>query len=95
MLETIQRDMLDRARAAMDANTRVAQSYGEFKQIMETQRGFILAGWCGDPACEQAIKNETGATVRCIPLGPLGDESGPCVYDGRPGRRRAVFARAY
>jgi len=94
-LETIQRDLLARARAAMEANTRLADSYEQLKQTIETRRGFVLAGWCGDPACEAAIKAETGATVRCIPLGDLGNVPGRCVYDGKPSSRRAVFARAY
>ncbi len=95
MLETIQRDMLARARRSMEDNTRTVESYDEFKAIMEGQRGFILAQWCGDAGCEQAIKADTGATIRCIPLDSLGDEPGGCVYDGRPSPRRAIFARAY
>jgi prolyl-tRNA synthetase len=94
-LETIQRDLLRRARAFLEANIRPAASFDEFKQIMETTRGFILAQWCGDPSCEAAIKAETGATIRCIPLSDLGNEPGQCVYDGRPSPRRVLFARAY
>jgi prolyl-tRNA synthetase len=94
-LAAIQRDLLDRAREARQSNTHTVESYDDFKRIIETSRGFILAHWCGGATCEQTIKADTGATVRCIPLEGWGDGPGSCICDGKPSPRRAVFARAY
>ena len=59
-----------------------------------TKRGFILAGWNGDPAVEARIKEETKATIRCIPLDGE-EEPGTCIKTGQPSARRVLFARAY
>ncbi|HXP22761.1 MAG TPA: hypothetical protein VN807_01425, partial [Candidatus Sulfotelmatobacter sp.] len=82
------------------ANTHETKTYEEFKKAVES--GFAYARWCGDAECEAAIKEETRATMRCIPLEPdavLGDVSaggpGTCVHCGKPATARAIFARAY
>lgn len=93
-LGEIQRTMLDRARAARDAETRRADTFTELREAMAGPRGFILAHWCGEAACEDKIKNETGATIRCIPFEPNA-ETGACIVDGRPSAQRVLFARAY
>ncbi len=92
LLAEIQADMYRKALAFREENTVEPADYGEFKEAVA--RGFALAWWCGDGACEAAIKEETTATIRCIPLHQEPGE-GACIYCGRPARERAVFARAY
>ncbi|MCR5149448.1 MAG: proline--tRNA ligase [Eubacterium sp.] len=94
LLETIQKDMLERARAHRDANTHTAKSWDEFKDIIENRQGFIKAMWCGETECEEAIKAETGASTRCMPFEQecLGDT---CVHCGKPAKKMVYFGRAY
>ncbi len=94
LLTRLQSELLDRARAFLAANTRHVATYDEFKAVMAEQRGFLVAGWCRDAACEAAIKEETKATVRCIPQEgePV---AGTCIRCGRPSPRPAYFAQAY
>jgi prolyl-tRNA synthetase len=73
--------------------TRV-DSYDDFKKVLDGKAGFVLAHWDGTKETEAAIKEETKATIRCIPL-DAADESGTCVYSGKPSARRVLFARAY
>ncbi len=92
ILDGIQKDLLERARTFVAANTTRVRTYDEFKQVMAEKRGFIVAGWNGDPAVEARIKDETKATIRVIPMGePL---EAPCVVTGEKGRE-VVFAQAY
>jgi prolyl-tRNA synthetase len=92
LLDGMQKDLLERARAFVAANTTRVATYDEFKQVMADKRGFIVAGWNGDPAIEARIKEETKATIRVIPLGePI---EAPCVVTGQKGRE-VVFAQAY
>jgi prolyl-tRNA synthetase len=92
ILDGMQKDLLERARAFVAANTTRVASYDEFKQVMAEKRGFIVAGWNGDPAVEAQIKDETKATIRVIPMGePV---EAPCVVTGQKGRE-VVFAQAY
>jgi len=100
LLDEIQTALLTRARDFRDANTKEPKNYDEFKAAVEN--GFALAFWCGDPECEAKIKEETKATMRCIPidqdavLGSGGQApTGRCVYCGKPAKERAIFARAY
>ena len=83
--------MLFRSRTA---NTHRVDTYDEFRRVLEEQGGFLMAPWCGDPACERQINEETGATIRVIPA-DAPDEAGVCMIDGQPSERRALFARAY
>ncbi|MGN0243614.1 MAG: proline--tRNA ligase [Lachnospiraceae bacterium] len=94
MLEQMQSDMLERARAHRDAHTFVAHDYDEFKEYIGAQKGFVKAMWCGDRACEEAIKEETGATTRCMPFEQehLGDV---CVHCGKPAKTMVYFGKAY
>jgi prolyl-tRNA synthetase len=96
LLEEIQAELLTQARRFLAANIRDAANYAEFKDILETKRGFVRAAWCGRDACEARIKAETMATIRVIPI----DENEaatdkPCVACGAPGQALAYFARAY
>ena len=96
LLDELQRAIADKARQFRAENTREASSYDEFKRLIETRRGFVFAGWDGDPATEARIKEETKATIRCIPLeGGEPTDGLRCVLTGRPARHRVLFARAY
>ena len=94
LLETIQQAIFDKALAYRDANTHQADSYDEFKDILDSKGGFIYAHWDGTSETEEKIKEETKATIRCIPLDAV-EEEGTCIYSGKPSNRRVVFARAY
>jgi len=91
-LRDIHTSLYARALAFRQANTFDPQDYEEFKQVME--KGWAISRWCGDPACEAAIKEDTKATTRCIPLEQPGGE-GRCIRCGQPATEVAVFARAY
>jgi prolyl-tRNA synthetase len=96
LLDELQRAIADKARQFRAENTHEASSYDELKRLIETRRGFVLAGWDGDPETEARIKEETKATIRCIPLeGGEPVDGLRCVLTGRPARHRVLFARAY
>jgi len=96
LLGEIQAGLLAAARTFLEANIRDAANYGCFKDILENQRGFIRAPWCGGEDCEDRIKTETMATIRVIPLDEAeGKTEGVCACCGRPGKVVAYFARAY
>jgi prolyl-tRNA synthetase len=92
LLSEIQQSLHDKALAFRKANTHDAKTYDELKAAVET--GFAFSYWCGSAECEAKIKDETRATMRCIPLDQTGTP-GQCVYCGKPARERAIFARAY
>jgi prolyl-tRNA synthetase len=92
MLETVQKALYDRALAFREANTVAPKDYEEFKAAVE--KGFANSYWCGSAPCEQSIKDETKATMRCIPLDQTPSE-GRCIYCGQPAKEKAFFARAY
>jgi prolyl-tRNA synthetase len=94
LLEEIQKNLFDEALKRREAATRSIDTYDEFKQVIESPGGFLKSHWCGSADCETKVKNETKATIRCIPLeGP--EEKGACLACGQPSIRRVVFARAY
>jgi prolyl-tRNA synthetase len=94
LLAEIQRNLLARARKFRDDNTSEAGSWSEFTAAMAGRPGFVIAPWCGDADCEAAIKAETQATLRNIPLNsPRID--GSCVRCGKPAHVKAWFAKAY
>src|SRR5690606_12735087 len=94
LLATIQGDLLARARAFRDERTHEANDWDEFRALMEGRPGFVIASWCGEAECEAAIKAETQATLRNIPLGSPRVE-GTCVRCGRPSSVKPWFAKAY
>ncbi len=94
LLDDIQHTLFQRALTFREENTRKADNWEEFLQILDEKGGFILAHWDGTAETEQKIKEETKATIRCIPLGD-NKEPGKCVYTGNPSASRVVFARAY
>jgi prolyl-tRNA synthetase len=94
MLDDIQKSMYQKALSLRQNMTTSVDTFDEFKKTLDDKRGFILAHWDGTPETEAAIKDETKATVRCIPLDSK-LEDGLCVYSGRPSKQRVLFARAY
>lgn len=94
MLEQIQGNIFLKARDFLNLNTNRADSYEEFKDILGKKGGFILAHWDGTKETEEKIKNETKATIRCIPLNAP-SEKGKCIYSGKDSSRRVLFATAY
>jgi len=94
LLEQIQDNLFKKALSFREQNTRKADTWEEFKDIIENKAGFVSAHWDGTTETEDAIKNETKATIRCIPLNNPKEE-GKCIYTGKPSTQRALFARAY
>jgi len=94
LLEDIQQNLFSRAKKFLEDHITTVTTYEEFKRVLREKGGFIRAGWCTDPECEMRIKDETGATIRLI---PLEEEEPPsnCVYCGREAKVVAYFARAY
>ena len=94
LLQQIQRDLYQRALDFREANTRTAKSYGEFKEILDQEGGFIRAHWNGTREVEELIKNETKATIRCVPLNDQ-PEAGRCILTGERSEQEVIFAIAY
>lgn len=94
LLNEMQKTLFAKAKAFLDENTREATSFDEFKTIMNSTRGFIKAFWCEDAECENAIKKETKASTRCLPLDAK-EENGTCIYCGKAAVHRWLFAQAY
>lgn len=94
ILDTMQKDMLERARAHRESHTFEATNYDQFKDIIANQPGFVKAMWCGDEACERKIKEETTATSRCMPFKQehLSDH---CVCCGKPAKSMVYWGKAY
>ena len=94
LLEEIQQNIYDKAKAFRDANITEVNSWEEFVKVLDEKGGFVSAHWDGTPETEDAIKEKTKATVRCIPLNNK-QEEGRCVLTGKPSKERVLFARAY
>jgi prolyl-tRNA synthetase len=94
LLDNIQQDLYDRAFRFREEHTTLADSYDEFKTILDEKGGFVLAHWDGTAETEALIKNETRATIRCIPL-DRANEDGVDMVTGKPSAGRVLFARAY
>jgi prolyl-tRNA synthetase len=96
LLNEIQKNLYEQAKAAMVANTRNFDDYAAFRKHMEGEGGggFAVVYWCGNPACETKIREETKATCRAIPLEQDG-VAGKCLVCGEPAKERAYFAKAY
>ena len=90
----IQKTLFDRAKKFQKDNITTVDSFDDFKDVLNKKGGFILAHWDGTEVTENAIKNETKATIRCIPLENK-KETGTCVYSGKPSKGRVFFAKAY
>ena len=94
LLEKIQQNIYDKALAFRNENIREANSWDEFVSLLDANAGFISAHWDGTAATEEKIKEQTKATIRCIPLNNK-QEAGVCVFSGNPSTERVLFARAY
>ena len=94
VLETMQKEMLERARAHRDAHTYTAKTMDEFKQIANEKPGFIKAMWCGCQECEDALKEEAGVTSRCIPF-QQEEITGTCIHCGKPAKHMVYWGKAY
>ncbi len=94
LLPAIQKDMYDRAKAHLDTHTFAAHNKEEFIENFKETKGFVKAMWCGDRACEDAIKEEYGVTSRCMPF-EQENLSGTCVCCGKPATKMVYWGRAY
>lgn len=94
LLDDIQSNLLNRARTYRAEHTTRVDDYATFKAVLESKGGFVLAHWDGTEETEQRIKEETKATIRCLPIEELTEE-GKCIYSGKPSSRRVIFAKAY
>jgi len=94
LLVEIQQNIYDKALKFRDESIRTVSSWEEFKELLDTKGGFISCYWDGTSETEEKIKEETKATIRCIPLDSE-ENTGVDVYSGRPGRYRVLYARAY
>ena len=94
LLEDIQTNIYQKALAYRDSHITEVNSYEEFKEVLENKGGFLSAHWDGTPETEAKIKEETQATIRCIPLDQK-EEAGTCIYSGKPSKGRVLFAKAY
>jgi len=94
LLNEIQKNIYQKALNFRKNNTHVVDNYDEFKDILDKKGGFIYAHWDGTAESEEKIKNETMATIRCIPLDSK-EEHGKCIYSGKPSNKRVLFARSY
>jgi prolyl-tRNA synthetase len=94
LLEEIQQGIYQKAFNFRKENTTEVNSWEEFKQVLEEKAGFLSAHWDGTSETEEKIKELTKATIRCIPLDQV-QESGTCVYSGKPSSGRVLFAKAY
>jgi prolyl-tRNA synthetase len=93
-LVAIQQQLLNRARSFRDAHITPADTWEEFENVLDSKTGFVAAHWDGTPETEEAIKEKTKATIRCIPLNNPA-EKGACILTGKPSTQRVLFARAY
>ncbi|RMF70309.1 MAG: proline--tRNA ligase [Calditrichaeota bacterium] len=93
-LQTIQAELLSRARAFREKNTQRCDDYDKFKKDIEDPGGFFLVHWCGQRKCEDRLQEETKATIRCIPL-QREEEEGKCLLCGEASKERVVVAKAY
>jgi prolyl-tRNA synthetase len=94
LLDEIQSSLFNRALKFREENTRKADTWAEFKSILNEKAGFILAHWDGTSETEEKIKEETKATIRAIPLDGI-EEEGKCIFSGKPSSKRVLFAKAY
>ena len=94
LLKAIQVNLLDRAKKYRAENTQTVDTYDEFKLKLEQEGGFFLAHWDGTKETEAKVKDETKATIRCIPFDQVKEE-GKCMVTGKPSVGRVIFAKAY
>jgi prolyl-tRNA synthetase len=94
LLDDIQTNIYNKALKFRNENTFYIDTWEEFVNILDNPGGFIMAHWDGTAATEEKIKEETKATIRCVPF-DTPEEEGKCIYSGKPSKRRVLFARSY
>jgi prolyl-tRNA synthetase len=94
LLAEIQNNLFNRAKAYRDSHITEVNTFAEFKEVLENKGGFLSCHWDGTIETEEKIKEETKATIRCIPL-EAKEEAGYCIYSGKPSTKRVIFAKAY
>jgi len=94
LMDEIQQNIYKKALDFRTTHTKKIDDYKEFKQTLKKEGGFVLAHWDGTAETEKRIKDETKATIRCIPF-DAEEEEGKCIYSGKPSKRRVLFAIAY
>ena len=94
LLKEIQNNLFDKALQHRDQHITSCDTYEDFKKVLESKGGFIAAHWDGTTETEMKIKQETKATIRCIPI-DSDKENGTCIYSGEPSAQRVLFAKAY
>ena len=94
LLKDIQKNIFKKAETFRSENSYTTDDYDEFKEIIKNKGGFVYAHWDGTNETEELIKNETKATIRCIPL-YTEKEKGKCIVTGKPSEQRVIFAKAY
>jgi prolyl-tRNA synthetase len=93
LLDEIQANLFAKAKAFRDSGTQSVDTWEAFEGALD-RGGFVMAHWDGTPETEEAIKDRTKATIRCIPI-DAPEETGSCILTGKPSNRRVAFARAY
>jgi len=94
LLEEIQQNLFNKAKTYREEHTTKADTWEDFEKLLDEKGGFISAHWDGTSETEEAIKEKTKATIRCIPLNNP-QEEGSCILTGKPSKERVLFARAY
>ena len=94
LLETIQKNLFDKAFEYRNTHITEVNNFEEFKDLLDSKGGFFAAHWDGTPETEEKIKELTKATIRCIPLNRV-EEPGMCMLSGKPSVGRVLFAKAY
>jgi prolyl-tRNA synthetase len=94
LLDEIQANIFQKALTFRKENTFYVDKWEDFVSTLDEKGGFIMSHWDGTPETEERIKDETKATIRCIPLNSV-EEDGRCIYSGKPSKQRVLFARAY
>lgn len=94
LLDDIQENIFQKAKKFRDEHITKVDTYDEFKRVLDEKGGFVLAHWDGTTETEERIKEETKATIRCIPFGNP-QEEGKCILTGKPSTQRVLFARSY
>ncbi|HLP74247.1 MAG TPA: proline--tRNA ligase [Bacteroidales bacterium] len=94
LLEDIQKEIYNKALKFRQENTFYVDTWDDFVKVLDQPGGFIMAHWDGTAETEEKIKEETKATIRCIPFDSP-EEEGKCIYSGKPSRKRVLFARSY
>lgn len=94
LLEDIQRAMFEKAEKFRDDHIFKIDSYDEFKKLIAKEEGFASSHWCGKTKCEEQVKDDTKATIRCIPM-DVAQEKGKCLKCGEVSNKRVIFAKAY